>query len=69
MTRPSAPSARAKVRRLRELARYDRSSVNAILDELPLGRDSRQRRKVAGEGKKNVSPRNLRSPADSAGRH
>ena len=33
MTRPSAPSARTKVRRLRELARYDRSSVNAILDE------------------------------------
>ena len=33
MTRPSAPSARSKVRRLRELARYDRSSVNAILDE------------------------------------
>jgi len=33
MTRSSAPSARSKVRRLRELARYDRSSVNAILDE------------------------------------
>ena len=33
MTRPSAPSTRSKVRRLRELARYDRSSVNAILDE------------------------------------
>ena len=33
MTRPSAPSTRSKVRRLRELARYDRSSVNTILDE------------------------------------
>jgi hypothetical protein len=33
MTRPSAPSARSKVQRLRELARYDRSIVNAILDE------------------------------------
>ena len=33
MTRSSAPSARSKVRRLRELARYDRSSVNGILDE------------------------------------
>ncbi|HCK76911.1 MAG TPA: pyridoxamine 5'-phosphate oxidase family protein [Gammaproteobacteria bacterium] len=33
MTRPSAPSARSKVRRVRELARYDRSSINAILDE------------------------------------
>ena len=33
MTRPSAPSDRSKVRRLRELARYDRSSINAILDE------------------------------------
>jgi len=33
MTQSSAPSARSKVRRLRELARYDRSSVNGILDE------------------------------------
>ena len=33
MTRSTAPSARTKVRRLRELARYDRSAVNAILDE------------------------------------
>lgn len=33
MNRSSAPSARSKVRRLRELARYDRSSVNGILDE------------------------------------
>ena len=33
MTRPSAPSTRSKVRRLRDLARYDRSSINAILDE------------------------------------
>ena len=33
MSRSTAPSARTKVRRLRELARYDRSAVNAILDE------------------------------------
>ena len=32
MTRSTAPSARTKVRRLRELARYDRSTLNAILD-------------------------------------
>jgi len=33
MTRSTAPSARTKVRRLRELARYDRSTIHAILDE------------------------------------
>ena len=33
MTQSTAPSARTKVRRLRELARYDRSTINAILDE------------------------------------
>lgn len=33
MTQSTAPSARTKVRRLRELARYDRSTIHAILDE------------------------------------
>ena len=34
--RAAAPSARARVRRLHELARYDRDAVFAILDAMPL---------------------------------